>query len=168
MEMHQILGAAKAVPLTMSGDIDNDFASAMSAHHRSAIKIIDILRENGEAPELRALAGRMKAARLTEIEAMAARKDAAPQGKILAKGTRESEGSSELERVMAASMTMPMTMSVSVDRDFASLMTMHHTTALEMIDVLLKYGTSCDMTTLGATMKATHQDELTKLNRYVK
>ena len=70
MELHRIMNEGKAMPMTMSGDVDKDFASMMTMHHQTAIKMIDVLQQNGQSDELKALGAKMKADQQEEIKKM--------------------------------------------------------------------------------------------------
>ncbi|MDQ3056720.1 MAG: DUF305 domain-containing protein [Pseudomonadota bacterium] len=52
----------------------------------------------------------------------------------------QSAGSMELHKAMMAGMKMPMKMSGNVDKDFATMMTMHHQQAVKMSDIYIKHG----------------------------
>ncbi len=74
-----------------------------------------------------------------------------------------SQGSMQLHQIMADGMKMPMTMSGNVDKDFATMMTMHHQQAIKMVDVLLKHGTHADLKAIARKMKAAQQAEIKQL-----
>ncbi|AKU48440.1 DUF305 domain-containing protein [Xanthomonas arboricola] len=71
MELHRVMAQGQEMPMPMSGDVDKDFATLMTMHHRQAIKMSDVLIQHGQNAELRALAQKMKAAQLVEIAKMA-------------------------------------------------------------------------------------------------
>ena len=77
-------------------------------------------------------------------------------------------GAAELHRIMEESEAMPMTMSGNVDKDFATMMTMHHRAAIKMIDVLQQNGKHADLKALGAKMKANQQAEIGKMEPFTK
>lgn len=79
-----------------------------------------------------------------------------------------SAGSMELHKAMMSGRKMPMPMSGDVDRDFATMMTMHHEQAIRMSDVLLKQGKSAQLKALAMKMKAAQQDEIRQLAPYTK
>ena len=79
-----------------------------------------------------------------------------------------SKGSMELHEVMAQGQKMPMPMSGNVDKDFATMMSMHHRTAIKMIDVYLQHGSSAELKALAAKMKAAQQEEIKKMAPYTK
>ena len=71
-----------------------------------------------------------------------------------------SEGSQQLHQVMMSGMKMPMKMTGNVDTDFATMMTMHHQQAIQMADVLLKYGKTPELRALAQKMKASQMEEI--------
>ena len=77
-------------------------------------------------------------------------------------------GSTELHNVMTQGQKMPMPMSGNVDKDFATMMTMHHQQAIKMIDVLLQHGSSAELKALATKMKAAQQEEIKKMAPYTK
>ena len=79
-----------------------------------------------------------------------------------------SKGSMELHGVMAQGQKMPMPMSGNVDKDFATMMTMHHQQAIKMIDVLLQHGSSAELKALASKMKAAQQDEIKTMAPFTK
>lgn len=79
-----------------------------------------------------------------------------------------SAGSMEMHRIMMSGQKMPMPMSGNVDKDFASMMTMHHQQAIKMVDVLLKQGRNAELKALAARMKAAQQSEIKTMAPYTK
>lgn len=77
-----------------------------------------------------------------------------------------SQGSMELHRIMAKSHNMPMPMAGDVDKDFASMMTMHHQQAIEMADVLIRTGKSAELKDMARKMKADQQAEIKALAKF--
>ncbi len=67
MELHRIMSEGQKAPMTMTGDVDKDFATMMSLHHQMAIDMADVLLKSGSNPELKAMAAKMKAAQQEEI-----------------------------------------------------------------------------------------------------
>lgn len=70
MELHKIMSSDMKIPMTMSGNVDHDFAHMMIVHHQQAIKMTDVLIKHGSNTELKALARKMKAAQQAEIRQM--------------------------------------------------------------------------------------------------
>lgn len=165
-EMDRIMKESMAMPMTMSGDVDKDFASMMTMHHQTAIKMIDVYEKGAQSADLKALAQKMKSDQQEEIKQLEPFANAA--GAMSGMAGMTSEGSTALEKTMKDSMAMPMTMSGNADKDFASMMTMHHQTAIKMIDIEQKSGKAADLKALGAKMKAAQQEEIKKMEPFTK
>lgn len=71
MELHRIMKSGSQMPMPMSGDVDQDFATMMTMHHEQAIKMSEVLLQHGKAPELKELARKMQASQREEIKKMA-------------------------------------------------------------------------------------------------
>lgn len=69
--LHDAMMGGMKMPMTMTGNVDTDFATMMTMHHQQAIRMSDVLLKYGKNPELRALAQKMKAAQLDEIQKLA-------------------------------------------------------------------------------------------------
>lgn len=80
----------------------------------------------------------------------------------------QSAGSMELHKIMSSGMKMPMKMTGNVDKDFASMMSMHHQQAIRMADVLIKNGRNAELKALASKMKAAQQGEIKQLAAYTK
>ena len=78
--------------------------------------------------------------------------------------TGTSEGSMQLQHIMTKKMPMPMT--GDVDKDFAAMMSIHHQMAIDMVDVLQKYGKNPELKTMGAKMKAAQTEEIKQMAPY--
>ena len=79
-----------------------------------------------------------------------------------------SAGSMELHRIMSQGHSMPMPMSGNVDRDFATMMTMHHQQAIKMADVMLKHGRNAELKALASKMKSDQQAEIKRMAPYTR
>lgn len=77
-----------------------------------------------------------------------------------------SEGSRQLHQAMMGGMSMSMPMTGNVDTDFATMMTMHHQQAIQMSDILLKYGKNTELRALAQKMKAAQAEEIRTLAKY--
>ena len=75
-----------------------------------------------------------------------------------------SVGSMELDRIMTMKMAMPMT--GNVDKDFAAMMSVHHQMAIDMVDVLQKYGSNSELKAMGAKMKTAQTEEIKDMARF--
>lgn len=77
-------------------------------------------------------------------------------------------GSMELHRIMEKSKAMPIPMTGNVDKDFATMMTMHHQTAIKMSDALLKYSKNDGLRALASKMKVAQQEDIRNMKPYTK
>ena len=80
----------------------------------------------------------------------------------------QSAGSMEMHTIMMSGMKMPMKMSGNVDKDFATMMTMHHQQAIKMSDVLIKHGSNAELKALARKMKAAQQAEIKQMAPHTK
>lgn len=80
----------------------------------------------------------------------------------------QSAGSMELHNIMMAGSKMPMKMSGNVDKDFATMMTMHHQQAIRMSDVLLKHGQNAELKALARKMQQQQKSEIKELAPHTK
>ena len=79
-----------------------------------------------------------------------------------------SAGSMELHRIMSKEHSMQMPISGDVDRDFASMMQMHHQQAIQMADVMIQQGRNAELKAMARKMKAAQQEEIKQLEPYTK
>lgn len=68
MGMQGAMPCGQGMGMGMTGDVDKDFAAMMIRHHQMGIRLADHEIANGKDPELQALAKKMRAAHLKEIE----------------------------------------------------------------------------------------------------
>ena len=97
-ELHQAMMSGHDMRMPMSGNVDKDFAMMMTMHHQQAVKMVDVLLQRGKSEELKALARKMKAAQLSEINKMAAFAGPMDHSKMsMGKGKMEMQGSMETD-----------------------------------------------------------------------
>ena len=60
-ELHNVMKQGMHMPMPMTGDVDTDFATMMTMHHKQAIQMSDVLLKHGKNAELRALAQKIQA-----------------------------------------------------------------------------------------------------------
>lgn len=76
--------------------------------------------------------------------------------------------SMDMHKAMMQGQSMAMPMSGDVDKDFATMMTMHHQQAVKMADVLIKHGRSTELKALARRMKAAQQAEIKQMAPHTK
>lgn len=161
--LQKITDAGKQHMMAMSGDVDSDFASMMTMHHQMGIQMMDVELRYGASADLKAMATKMKADQQAEIQQMAPHIKAAGHDMANMPGMDTQGASGTLHQIMTASQNQSMPMSGKVDKDFAMMMTMHHQTAIKMIDALLQNGKDAELKAMAEKMKAKQQDEIKKL-----
>lgn len=70
-QLHQGMMKGAKMPMPMTGNVDTDFATMMTMHHKQAIEMSDVLLKHGKNAQLRAMAQKMKIAQLEEIRQLA-------------------------------------------------------------------------------------------------
>ena len=75
-------------------------------------------------------------------------------------------GSMQLHQIMvdAAKLSVPAT--GNVDRDFATMMTLHHQMDIRMMEVMLARGHNPQLKALAESMKAAQQDEIRQMTPF--
>lgn len=79
-----------------------------------------------------------------------------------------SAGSMELHKSMMSGMGIKMRMTGNVDKDFASMMAMHHQQAVRMADIELARGSNPQLKEMARKMKADQLAEIQQLMQYSK
>ena len=79
-----------------------------------------------------------------------------------------SAGSMELHRIMTKGPSMSMPMSGDVDKDFATMMSMHHQQAIDMNAVLLKHSKNAELRALAQKMTDAQKKEIEQLAPHTK
>lgn len=79
-----------------------------------------------------------------------------------------SPASMELHRIMMQGHQMHMPMTGDIDKDFATMMTMHHEQAIKMADVLLQHGKNAQLKALARKMQQEQREEIKQLAPHTK
>ena len=67
MKKSMMMGMEGMNKMTMSGDIDKDFAAMMKIHHQQAVDMSEMELAHGKSPEMKAMAKQIIAAQKKEI-----------------------------------------------------------------------------------------------------
>lgn len=70
MAMEGAMPCGQGMGPAMTGDVDKDFAAMMVRHHQMGIRLADHEIANGKDPQLKALAKKIRAAHLADLEAL--------------------------------------------------------------------------------------------------
>jgi uncharacterized protein (DUF305 family) len=75
-------------------------------------------------------------------------------------------GSMQLHRIMADASKLSVPATGNVDKDFATMMTLHHQMGIRMMDVMIERGHNPQLKALAASMKAAQQDEIRQMTPF--
>lgn len=75
-------------------------------------------------------------------------------------------GSAQLHRILTDTSALSAPMTGNVDKDFATMMTLHHQMGIKMMDVMIQRGHNPQLKALAASMKAAQQDEIRQMTPF--
>lgn len=153
----------KKEAMNFSGDPDYDFASVMQLHHKYGMAIVNEEIKYGADTTLKKLAESIKAEQENDLKDFQnylnnnqpGLKNEAFINEIkssIQKAKEETEKSSG--------------MSGNFDRDFATLMAMHHRQGLELVKLQIKYGKNPEMKKLAQKISKQQEGERKQLEKY--
>lgn len=114
------------------------------------------------------LIGVLLSGALASVAAWAHEADKEPPAAQSTSHGAHSPASMELQRVMMQRPKMHMPMSGDIDKDFATMMTMHHEQAIKMADVLLQHGRNAELKALARKMQQEQREEIKQLAPHTK
>lgn len=158
--MHETM--SKLEELELTGDPDQDFALMILTHHKGGIEMLDEVIRNGSDKEIKDLAERIRKNQEDELQSL---------GKFTLdhSGTqRNDEFLGEMESHLEEArdeMEKNMKLSGNVDKDFASLMSLHHTHGIKMTRTALKYIKNEELKQIAQKMLAEQQEEKEELEQ---
>lgn len=156
--MHQTMTMMDSMKL--SGDPDYDFASMMQLHHKGGLAMINDEIDNGSDTTVIALAKQIKDGQQRDLDELQ---------KYTANNTPSQSNSDFIEDVKSSmqkakdDMDKNMRMSGNFDKDFVSLMTMHHKHGLDMAKAEVKYGKNPEMKKLAQKLVDQQEKERKQL-----
>lgn len=160
--MHETFSLLEEVKFT--GDADSDFAKLMITHHKGGIAMLDEVITSGTNQEIIDLAKQMKESQEGEIKELE---------KFVSDGTQVHPGieqgmlsdndfvkemKSHLENAKDE-MSRNMSLTGNIDKDFATLMSMHHDHGIDMINTELRYGKNAELKQLAGRMLKENESE---------
>lgn len=156
--MHETIKNLEELELT--GDPDHDFASMILTHHKGGIEMLDEVIRNGSDKEIIDLSERIRKSQEEEIKKL-------EKFAVDHSGTQKNDeflGEMESHLEMAKDeMEKNMSLSGNVDRDFATLMSLHHDHGIGMTRTALKYIKNEELRQLAQKMLADQQEEKEQL-----
>jgi uncharacterized protein (DUF305 family) len=75
-------------------------------------------------------------------------------------------GSAQLHRIMVDASKQSVPVTGNVDKDFATMMTLHHQMGIRMMDVMIQRGHNPQLKALATSMKAAQQDEIRQMTPF--
>lgn len=144
--------------MKMSGNVDKDFSTMMAEHHEQAIEMAKIELAKGSNNELKRMAQMMLDAQTSEREMLL------QHARELKEASTPSTASNDMHMAMMQPMEN-MSVSGNVDRDFATLMAVHHEMAVKMADIEMKSGANEHIRSMAKKMKEDQTKEREKLLR---
>lgn len=152
--MHETLTNLSELELT--GDPDHDYASMILTHHKGGMKMLDEVITNGSDKEITDLAERIKKSQEEEIRKL--EKFAVDHSGTQKNDEFLGEMESHLDKAKD-DMEKHMTLSGNVDKDFTTLMSIHHDHGIEMTRTALKYIKNEELRELAQKMLNDQQEE---------
>ena len=161
-KMMQQMNAGKPI-----GNTDHDFAHMMMTHHQGALDMSAVELRDGKDATLRAMAEKITADQKKEIadlDKVAERLDGS------AKNYTPKDPTDKFQMKMDQSMKpmmAPMTPSGNVDRDYATMMVAHHTSAVQMAEGEVALGKDAETKKMAQLMVAAQTKEIQQFNDWL-
>jgi uncharacterized protein (DUF305 family) len=159
--MHKMDDSMQA--MVMTKDPDHDFAMMMMMHHMGAIDMANYELANGTDATIKSMAQTIKAAQMKEIATLDSFVQAHnPSTTVLV--MMDSLNASMNRMVVKAD---AQTLKGQSDHDFAHLMIVHHTSAVEMASAEIMYGQVAFMKDMATMMKADQTMEISQFQSWL-
>ncbi len=148
--------------MKMAGNMDVDFVNMMIVHHQSAIDMSKNEIITGKDEKVKKMAENIIKDQAREIEAM--------QKWLDANKDKKSAGGDNSMKLMGSmkGMMSDMKMSGDADKDFLSMMIMHHEGAIDMSDVEVKNGSDNEIKKMAADIIAKQKEEIKQMKEWQK
>lgn len=148
--------------MKMSGNMDVDFMTMMAMHHQGGIDMANIEIAKGSQENIKSIAKTIAEDQEKEIKEiqnwLSKNKDV--------KNPPDGNSSKLMDAMMNAMMEMKM--SGNVDKDFLSMMIMHHEEAIAMAEVEIKYGTNAEAKKMAQEVIKKQQNEIKEMKTLLK
>jgi uncharacterized protein (DUF305 family) len=149
------------------GNTDHDFAHMMITHHQGAIDMSEIELRDGKDATLRAMAEKIIADQkkeIAELDKAAERLDGS------AKNYTPKDPNDKFQMKMdqsMKSMMAPMTPSGNVDMDYAMMMVVHHTSAVQMAEAEVALGKDAETRKMAQMQISAQTKEIQQFNDWL-
>ncbi len=149
--------------LSLTGRIDEDFALIMARHHKSSLRMADIIIDAARDLELQALMRDMVRKQEQEIELLNDFTESNVSQQI-----GETDTEFLLEPIEAASRELrEMTPSGNLDVDFAKMMLSHHKSGRDLAELQVQRGSNTALKTLAQQMIQDQEREMERLTKWI-
>jgi len=160
-DMHQV---------KMSGNVDQDFALMMKAHHQGAVDMSEAEIESGKVSILKDMALKISEKQKKEIQELQSFISANTSPAKNYDPAKKEEGFAE---VMANNMVMMMGLpkmegEQSVDQHYAAMMIPHHQSAVEMAEGYMRFGKSAMLLAMAKKMIPEQKKEIAFFEQWKK
>ncbi|MGB4398936.1 MAG: DUF305 domain-containing protein [Daejeonella sp.] len=154
--------------MTMTGNVDHDFAMMMKSHHQAAVEMAQVEIESGKDEELKAMAQKIIDAQKGEISKLQSFLDSHKNPEKNYDPAVKDQGFS---KVMAQNMTMMMDMpemdnSSSTDKHFVQMMIPHHQGAIQMSEGYIQYGKDSELIAMAKKMISDQKMEIEQFKKW--
>ncbi|MDX2001392.1 MAG: DUF305 domain-containing protein [Chitinophagales bacterium] len=161
-KMHAIMD--EMTDMTMTHDPDIDFAAMMKMHHEGAIEMAELEKASGDDSQLKTMAQNIIDAQTAEIAMLDAWLGDNPTV-----GSMDMDFMQEMED-MNGEMDRQADLQIitgDVDEDFATLMIIHHQSAVDMASAYLHHGTDTQLSQMARDIKSAQPAEIEALQNWL-
>lgn len=150
--------------MTMTNDPEIDFPKMMIMHHQGAINMSTALRQDGKNDSLKRFAQKVITAQMREIQEL---------NMMLAGETVNNSVPAHTMEHMDHMMKMDQMADVQLitgdlDNDYATLLILHHNSAIEDAEAYLMYGNKASLKTMAQKMIDDQKKEIEELSNWLK
>ena len=154
--------------MTMSGNVDHDFAMMMKSHHQAAVDMAQAELESGKNEELKKMAQKIIDAQKKEISELDSFLDKHKNPEKNYDPAMKDEGFS---KVMNQNMTMMMDMpkmdhKSTTDEHFVQMMIPHHQGAVQMAEGFVQFGKDPVLISIAKKMIADQKMEIEQFKKW--
>lgn len=160
--MHAMMSRMESMPKTNDPEID--FAKMMIMHHQGAINMGNVQIQRGSNDSLKRISQKMINAQQMEIQQLSTILSSETVNNSVPAFTME-----QMDHMMKMDqMADVQLLTGDIDNDFATLMILHHNSAIENSEVYLVYGTNTQLKTMAQMMIDDQKKEIEELSNWLK
>ncbi|MES2874123.1 MAG: DUF305 domain-containing protein [Bacteroidota bacterium] len=154
--------------MTMTGNVDHDFAMMMKSHHQAAVDMSQVELESGKDDELKKMAQNIIDAQKKEVIELQSFLDNHKNPEKNYDPAMKEQGFS---KVMDENMTMMMDMpkmdpNSSTDKHYVQMMIPHHQGAVQMAEGFIQFGKDPALISMAKKMIADQKKEIEQFKKW--